>query len=86
MERYWKERWLQAKLELEVARVHVQSIKRTLSGPYGADGAYAYARAIKAETTALMEYSIILRIDTDLVVHGKLPDNEEGQAAGAEEK
>lgn len=86
LERYWKERWLQAKLELEAARAHVQSVKSTLSGPYGADGAYAYARAIQGETTALIEYSRTLRIYTDLVVHGKVPDNEERQAAGPEEK
>ena len=86
LERYWEERCLQAKLKLEAARAHVQSVKSTLSGPYGADGAYAYTRAIKGETTALIEYSRTLRIYTDLVVHGKLPGNEDPQAAGAEEK
>ena len=87
MERYWKERWLRAKLELEAARAHVQSIKHDLlSGPHGADGAYAFARAIEGETAALLEYSRTLRIYTDLVVHGKLPDNEKPQAASAEEK
>lgn len=86
LERYWKERWLKAKLELEAARFHLQSVKSTLSGSYGADGAYAYARAIKGESDALIEYSRTLRIYTDLVVHGKLPDNEERQPPSGDEK
>lgn len=80
LERYWKERCSQAKLELEAARAHVQSIKQdVLSGPYGADGAYAYARAIKGETSALIEYSRTLRIYTDLVSMANYPTMRSGK-------
>jgi len=72
LERYWKERSLRAKADLDTARSRVQSSKDDLSS--GVDGSYAYARAMMDETHALVEYSRVLRIYTDLVVHGNLPD------------
>src|ERR1041385_3881381 len=44
--------------------------------PPGADSALARAR--QEETDALMEYSGLLHVFTDLTIHGKLPD--EGSA------
>ena len=73
LERYWKERWWKAKLDLDAARAHVESLKSdSASGP---DGSYAHARAMVDETAVLIEYSRVLRIYTDLMVHGKLPDD-----------
>jgi hypothetical protein len=74
LERYWKDRWLKAKADLEAVRTRVESLKHDASSALGPDGGYAYARAMMDETTALIEYSRALRIYTDLVVHGKLPD------------
>jgi len=78
LERYWRERWQQAKLDLDAARSRVLSVKDdAFAGVAGPDGGYAHARYTRAmmdETTALVEYSRILRIYTDLVVHGKVPD------------
>lgn len=78
LERYWRERWQKAKLDLDAARSRVLSVKDdALSGLSGLDGGYAqarYTRAMMDETTALLEYSRILRIYTDLMVHGKVPD------------
>lgn len=74
LERYWKDRWHKAKFNLEAARANVESVKHdATSGP---DGNYAYARAMKTETAALIEYSRILRVYTDVVVHDKVPPRE----------
>lgn len=83
LERHWKERWRKAKLDLESARAHVLSFKdHVSSGLYGPDGDNAYQAAMAGETAALIEYSRVLRIYTDLVVHGKLP-NEQAQGETA---
>lgn len=75
LERYWKERWHKAKLDLDAARALVQSLKEDagLSGPDGVYGYARYARAMMDETAALVEYSRVLRIYTDLAIYGKLP-------------
>ena len=78
LEQHWKARWQEAKLNLEAARAQVESVKDLCIGP---DGRYAYRSALAQETAALISYSKVLRIYTDLVVHGKLPDNND--AAGA---
>ncbi len=74
---------MKAKADLEAARAHVQSIKQELSSGL-LDSANAYKSALEQETAALIEYSRVLRIYTDLVVHGKLPDGGEQQAASDE--
>lgn len=47
------------------------------------DGQYAYQGALRAENAAFAEYSRVLRIFSDLVLHGKMPEEpvggEEGQ-------
>lgn len=82
LERYWREQWSMAKLGLDAARVQVESIKDSC-GVQGPDGAYAYASALNQETAALMEYSRVLRIYTDLMVHGRRPDDGEGRRAAS---
>ncbi len=65
-----------AKHLLDAARANVQSVKDD-AGP---DGTYAharYTRAVLADTKALVEYSRVLRIYTDLMVHGKVPDDKD---------
>ena len=86
LERYWREQWQKAKADLDTVSTRVESLKQDASCANGPDGGYAYARYARAmmeETTALVEYSRVLRIYTDLVVHGKLPADEP-QAAGGE--
>lgn len=80
LERHWQERCLKAKLDLEKARAHVQTVKENMS--YGADTGNAYKLALEQETAALIEYSRVLRIYADLVFHGRVPD--EGQGTSAE--
>ncbi len=76
LEQLWKQKWEAAKLKLEQAAARVRETESAVrSGsvpePQGFD---AYSRALEAETIALTEYSHALRIYTDLVVHGKLPE------------
>lgn len=74
LEGYWREQWQMAKLDLDAARAHVESVKDSC-GVHGPDGAYAYASALSQETGALVEYSRVLRIYTEVMVHGRRPDD-----------
>ena len=80
LERYWKERWHKAKVQLEAARAHLSAMKDDASAGTG----NAYRSALEQETAALIEYSRVLRIYTDLVVHGKSPEDKESATAGDE--
>lgn len=82
VEGYWREQWTRAKVDLEAARAHVESIKDSC-GVHGPDGAYAYASALNQETASLIEYSRVLRIYTDLMVHGRRPEDGDGQKVGS---
>jgi hypothetical protein len=42
-----------------------------------ADGDFAYRQAIRAETRALLKYSRVLRITSDLMLRGVIPDEPE---------
>ncbi|HEY1240786.1 MAG TPA: hypothetical protein VGF16_09530 [Bryobacteraceae bacterium] len=84
LERHWRERWDKTKLDLDAARAQVESVKDSPS-VNGPNNSYAYASALSHESAALMEYSRVLRIYTDLVVHGKIPEGNERQAADAED-
>ena len=74
-----------AKLVLDAARANVQSVKDDagLSSPGGTYAHARYTRAMMDETAALVEYSRVLRIYTDLMVHGKLPDENEERKTGS---
>ena len=68
LETLWKQRWDEAKRKLELAAIHVEQIEQqTRSGD-------AYRQALEAEILAAAEYSRVLRIYTDLVVYGDIPD------------
>ena len=72
----WRQRLKDAELRLVFARDYLKYIQREV--PLGeirnADGEYAYQQAYRAEIRALGEFKRVLRIYTDLLVHGKLPD------------
>jgi hypothetical protein len=67
---------MDAKLRLDFARNYVQQVHCDLRSPDipAVDGDFAARRAIKLESAALREYARILRIFTDLVVKGVVPD------------
>ena len=84
LQRQWQKKWKIAELELEAARVRLQSIENDPFGVDGPDGGYAYRAALRHETAALIKYSRVLRIYTDLVLNGRVPDDEDQAVAGAE--
>ena len=73
LEKVWKSRWQEAKLNFELASLHMAEIKeQTHSGaiiPLN-----AFRDALEAKSAALTEYTKVLRAYTDLVVHGKMPE------------
>jgi hypothetical protein len=75
LEQRWKHRWEDSKRALELAAIHVQQVER------GNRPRDAYRQALETEIRAAVEYARVLRIYTDLVVHGKIPL--EGQATNA---
>ena len=70
----WRERLEFARLQLEAAKDHVEAAKELQSQAPSPDGAYGFRRALQAETRALVQYRRALRIFTDLVAKGKIPE------------
>lgn len=79
LEQHWRNRLADAKLRLDFARNYLAEVRRDL--PSGeipqADGDFAFQRAVRAETFALVKYKRVLRIYADLIVHGWIPDEAE---------
>jgi hypothetical protein len=76
LEELWRSRLNEARLRVELARNFLHEVQRdfqdgTVPQP---DGNFAYQRALKAENTALAEYSRILRVYHDLTMAGKIPE------------
>ena len=68
LEAVWREKWMQAKLNLELARLHFHQIQRVANIPEE-----DYQRSLQALTVAVNEHSRVLQIYTDLTLHGKIP-------------
>ncbi len=76
LEKPWRARVEAAWEQLQSARAHLKRVeeeRRSGLFPF-ADGDFAYREALRAETHALIAYSRVLRILTDLVAHGKIPN------------
>ena len=69
-EALWRQRWHQAKLNLEIARIHYREIDKAPANKISSED---HQRAAEAVRAAIAEYSRVLKIYTDLKVHGKLP-------------
>jgi len=75
LEALWYRRLTDAKVRLEFAHQY----KREIEGDFkagsipGSDGHLSFERALRAEYIVLADYSRVLRIFNDLVVHGKAP-------------
>ena len=68
-------------MKLELAAIRVKESEAELrSDEATADGYYSLHKALDAHTDALLEYSRVLRVYTDLVVYGIIP--EAAKAAG----
>ena len=73
LEDVWRGRLADAKLRLDFATTYLNEVKKDFKDATS-DGHYAFERAVRAQNVALADYTRILRIFTDLVVHGKIPD------------
>lgn len=74
----WHQQVLDAKLILDFAinfRVAMEADRRSGAIP-SPDGPFVYQRALHAETAAHKEYLRVLRVYQDLIVHGKIPDED----------
>ena len=65
-----------ARLSLDFARNFLKEVQRDFprESVASADGQFALQKALRAENLALAEYRRVLRIFTDLVVEGTVPD------------
>ena len=70
LEAVWREKWHKAKRNLELARIHYYEVEKVASVPEE-----DYQRSLQALAVAVTEYARVLRIYTDLRVHGKAPDD-----------
>ena len=76
MESLWRQRLNQAREHLGFARernkeVHREFLLREIPSP---DGEFHRLQAVRAENVALRNYLRVLRVFTDLVTSGKIPD------------
>ena len=74
LQELWKERLEFARLKLEAAKLRLEVAKELQSQAPSADGAHAFRRALETKRRASTKYTLALRIFTDLVVEGKVPE------------
>jgi len=79
----WRKRLKEAKSQLNLAMHQVQELKEDcMAGDLPApDGEFAYRRALREEFRLREEYLRILRLVHDLVVDGKVPEEDPEQKA-----
>jgi hypothetical protein len=81
LEKRWHQRVEEAKLRLDSARQYTTEVERNF--PIGEvpppDGNFVRRRALQAENVALGDFHRVLRIYTELVVNGKVPDENDGR-------
>jgi hypothetical protein len=74
LEDRWRKRVQLVKLRLDLYRLQVKQIKELSEQIPPPDGGFAYRQTLRAETAALADYCLTLRMFSDLVVEGKVPD------------
>ena len=85
LEKLWHRRVQEAKLRLDFARNYAREVQQDLQAGviHPADGEFARRRALEGESAALANYQKVLRIYDDLLVHGKIPDDDsKSESAG----
>lgn len=78
LEEKWKARVTLSRQRFDLYSVNVKEIRELSADIPAPDGGFGLARAMRAESAALGEYVRVLRIYSDLVVYGKVPEAEEG--------
>ena len=76
LENLWKRRSDAAKQKLDAASAKLREVERDIHAGNMDETDYAYRQAIRAETHALIERARVLRIYTDLMAHGTIPEEE----------
>jgi len=86
LEAVWRRRVTAAKLRLDFARLYLKEVEGDLAADAVpvADGHFAFRKALRAERFAVAEYTRVLRIYTDLIVHGII--SRRGRVAQAQAK
>ena len=81
LEDLWRRRLQEAQLRLEFATSYVDEFKRSFPlSDTSPDGQTAYERALRAQNVALGEYNRVLRIFSELVLDGKVPESGRGES------
>ena|SRR5215469_6366541 len=85
LEEIWHKRVKDARLRLDRAMNDVMQVQRDFPAAVipPPDSNFALRKARHAESTALTEYGHVLRIYTDLIVHGIIPNEAEWLKAQA---
>ena len=76
LENLWKRRSDAAKQKLDAASAKLREVERDIHAGSTEETDYVYRQAIRAETDALIERARVLRIYTDLMAHGTIPEEE----------
>jgi hypothetical protein len=85
VEEIWRRRLSEAKGRYEVAVARFQTASEEFRNHHTTppDGGFGVHLAIAAESSARKEYMRVLRLYTDLLLHGKVPeDNARGHQVG----
>ena len=79
VEEFWRRRLAEEKARYEVAVTRFQTASEDFRTQHATppDGGFGVHLAITAESSARREYMRVLRLYTDLLLHGKIPDETE---------
>jgi hypothetical protein len=70
----WRERVNAALTQYHTAKEAARAAKDLVSEAPAPDGLFAFRKAVRVETAARKEYMRVLTIYSNLVIHGKVPD------------
>ena len=76
LEDLWSSRLAEARERYRVAQEECKAAAGAPSDLPSPDGSLSYRHALRAETAAVKEYARVLRIFTDLTIHGTVPPDE----------
>jgi hypothetical protein len=79
LENLWRKRLEDAKVQLDLVRNYLKEVQCDLkSGElHPSEGQYTHQWALRAETLALQHYQHVLKTLSDLLLTGKIPDEQD---------
>ena len=81
LENLWRNRLRETRQQLDSARILTNALLRVTKDVESPEGKLAYQQALNVESMALAEYRRALHIFAELVLDGKVPDEEEWRKA-----